>query len=162
MPTMKISNKNGCIDDKAKLFPGKQIEAKHNTQEVAILPSTETSQENTQIDWTALCEFEPAQKSVLPLLNVKRESAGAVAKFDAIQSKIEQRITSQMEELIHKVQEIMDSLEAHYTEFEGDIESIMMNNHRRRLQNQKRVEKSAKKAQSLFMGLLNGLCQTST
>jgi hypothetical protein len=162
MDTLKTSNMNECIDGKAEVLPGIEDEPKLNVKEKTTLPINETNQEDTEIDWTALCDFEPAQKSVLPLLNVKGESVVAVAKFHAIQSKIERRITGKMAVLIQKVHEVMDSLEAHYTDFEGGIERIMLNNHRRRLRNQKRVEQSAKKAQSLFLDLLNGLCQSST
>jgi hypothetical protein len=150
---------NDPIDDNTKGLAGIEDETALSVKYENPLPSSET---DSLIDWTALCDFEPAQKTVLPLLNVKGESVAAVSKFDLVQTKIERRITRKMEVLIQKVQEVMDSLEAHYTHFEGGIERIMLHNHRRRLENQKRVEKSAKKAQSLFLGLLHGLSHSST
>jgi hypothetical protein len=147
----------GCIDSTAKMLPGKVDETKLSVMKEITLPNNATIQDDTQVDWTSLCDFEPAQKTVLPLLNVKGESAAAITKFDLIQSNTERRITKKMEGLIQKIQDVMESLEAHYADFEGGVERIMLNNHQRRLDNQKRVEKSAQKAQSLFLGLLNGL-----
>jgi hypothetical protein len=118
------------------------------------------ARDDEEADWTAICEFQPAQASVAAFLGAKDDFDCAMTNANQLQNEIEEDVTREITGLIEKMQEMVAKLEGRIADLEIDVETHIMNNHDRRADQQERVQVSAQKAQSLFSDLLSGLLQS--
>lgn len=112
------------------------------------------------IDWTSICEFQPAQKSVVPMLKATVNLHFASETIEMAQSAAEKKILDQITALVEHVDCTMTKMEDRVSKTEDEIERVIMSNHKRRVKYQKRVQLSANRAQSVFSGLLSGMFQS--
>ncbi|KAG7367902.1 hypothetical protein IV203_030645 [Nitzschia inconspicua] len=108
-------------------------------------------------DWNAICAFQPARRSVVPLLKATVQLHAGAVMIDAVQTEIEKDAVAKVMVLIDNINNTADRMEARFAKVENEIEKNIMTNYKRRMNYQKRVEASAKRAQSVFSGLLSGL-----
>ncbi|KAG7347279.1 hypothetical protein IV203_015984 [Nitzschia inconspicua] len=108
-------------------------------------------------DWNAICAFQPARRSVVPLLKATVQLRAGAVMIDAVQTEIEKDAVAKVMALIDNINNTADRMEARFSNVENEIEKSIMTNYKRRMNYQKRVEASAKRAQSVFSGLLSGL-----
>ena len=137
-----------------------QSNTDEETQSQEQTPSSQATNDDTRSeepDWGEFCNYEPARESIYRLLDSRDELDSATAQIEEAMDKFNIGLETEVQNFNDKVVETFNNMEDHALTIEFDIETYFMDNHQRKVANQKKLKQSAERAQQLFSNLLSGL-----
>jgi hypothetical protein len=129
-------------------------------EQTSFSQATNDDTRNEEPIWDELCSYEPARESIYRLLDSRYELDRATAQIEEAMDKFNMGLETEVQKFSDKIVETFNDMEDHALNIEYDVESYFMDNHQRKVANQKKLKQSAERAQQLFSNLLSGLYQS--
>jgi hypothetical protein len=105
-------------------------------------------------DWDELAEHEPSRDDVRVFLTTCDKLHASEDHLSSALDDIHVALKAEVQAILQVAADLYDHHESICMDMEEDIQSNLMNNHKRRGELQKSLEDSAKQAQGLFAQLL--------
>jgi hypothetical protein len=110
-------------------------------------------------DWEELPEFEPTRDNSRSFLEARARLQNAEEALSQSLDEIHDGLKAEVDAIVQIVVDFHDQHESACLSLEDDIQYHLMQNCKRRVDFQKRLEESAKQAQGLFANLMSRLAQ---